>query len=278
MTAAVRGFASGGRGLPVGGRGLPVGGWGFSVEGRGFPVEWWGLTVGEWGVSVEWWSFSVGRWGFAEKCQNSGLGVDIYTKLGTRIVKLGTRIAKLGTRIVKLGTRIVKLGTRIVKLGTRIVKLGTRIVKLGGVDGGILPVVPAFSARLWEHGSPAHSLSPWHPDHPTDKGEGGAFRNSRCAAPRRRLTAFGRQARERGPPSPRPRGHPQVRAAGAASRVIRMRCGARWIPYARIRRMEFVLYLAQRRQLEALNTEQVAATARRYFRQPAITAIVRPAG
>jgi predicted Zn-dependent peptidase len=42
--------------------------------------------------------------------------------------------------------------------------------------------------------------------------------------------------------------------------------------------MEFVLYLAQRRQLEALTTEQIAAAARRYFQQPAITAIVRPAG
>ncbi|MCE9609895.1 MAG: insulinase family protein [Chthoniobacter sp.] len=37
-------------------------------------------------------------------------------------------------------------------------------------------------------------------------------------------------------------------------------------------------HLTQRRQLEALTTEQVAAAARRYFQQPAITAIVRPAG
>ena len=37
-------------------------------------------------------------------------------------------------------------------------------------------------------------------------------------------------------------------------------------------------HLTQRRQLEDLTTEQVAAAARRYFQQPAITAIVRPAG
>ena len=37
-------------------------------------------------------------------------------------------------------------------------------------------------------------------------------------------------------------------------------------------------HLTQRRQLEALTTEQIAAAARRYFQQPAITAIVRPAG
>lgn len=37
-------------------------------------------------------------------------------------------------------------------------------------------------------------------------------------------------------------------------------------------------HLQQRRELEALTTAQVAAVARRYFSQPAITAIVRPAG
>ena len=35
-------------------------------------------------------------------------------------------------------------------------------------------------------------------------------------------------------------------------------------------------HLQQRRELEALTVAQVAAAARRYFAQPAITAIVRP--
>ena len=37
-------------------------------------------------------------------------------------------------------------------------------------------------------------------------------------------------------------------------------------------------HITQRRQLEALTTGEIAAAARRYFQQPAITAIVRPAG
>ena len=37
-------------------------------------------------------------------------------------------------------------------------------------------------------------------------------------------------------------------------------------------------HLTQRRELEALTVAEVAAATRRYFQQPAITAIVRPAG